>query len=184
LPPVSTSQPASKRSRATSRVTPNPAAEFSQLQITRCRSWRRLSSGSNARNTSRPGEPITSATNSRFVTTASRLGLLPCALLGVVHGARFADHGDSDLPRILQLLLDASRDVAGQSLRARVVDALVLDHDAHLTAGLDRVALLHALERVCYTLERLEPLDVGLEALAPSTGTRAADRVGRAHQHR
>src|ERR1043166_6071720 len=176
LPPVSTSQPASNSSRATSRVTPKPAAEFSQLQMIKCRSWRRFRSGNSARSTSRPGEPITSATNNRFVTTAS--------LLRVVHGPRLADHRDPDLARILELLLDAPGNLARQSLRARVVDPMVLHHDADLAAGLDGVALLHALERVSDPLERLEPLDVRLETLAPRAGARAADRVGGAHEHR
>src|ERR1043166_1789909 len=176
LPPVSTSQPASNSSRATSRVTPKPAAEFSQLQMIKCSSWRRFRSGNSARSTSRPGEPITSATNNRFVTTAS--------LLRVVHGPRVADPRDRDWAGIWELLLDAPGNPARQSLRARVVDPMVLHHDADLAAGLDGVALLHALERVSDPLERLEPLDVRLETLAPRAGARAADRVGGAHEHR
>src|SRR5262249_20107467 len=105
-------------------------------------------------------------------------------LLRVVHRARLADHGDADLARILELLLDPARDVARQALRARIVDTVVLHDDAHFAPGLDGITLLHARERVGDALQRLEPLDVGLDALASRARARAADRVGRAHQHR
>src|SRR5258708_7910080 len=97
LPPVRTSIPAAKRPDAESRVRPKPPAAFSPLQTTRSIAWRRLSSGSSARTTSRPGAPITSAMKRMF-----SIG----ALLRVVHGARLADHGDADLAGVLQLLLD------------------------------------------------------------------------------
>src|SRR5262249_28979160 len=106
------------------------------------------------------------------------------ALLRVVHRTGLADHGDANLPGILQLALDAARDLARQPLRARVVHTVVLDHDAHLAPGLDRVRLLDPREAVGDLLQRLEPLDVDLEALAPRPGPRARDRVGRRDQHR
>src|SRR5262245_66039274 len=85
---------------------------------------------------------------------------------------------------VLELLLDAPRDLSRQILRARVIDASMLDQDADLAAGLDRVGLLHARERVGDLLQGLEALDVDLDALAPRAGTGARERVRGGDQHR
>src|ERR1700741_1909011 len=86
--------------------------------------------------------------------------------LGIVNGAGLADHGDLDLSRILELALDPPRDVARQPDGFVVADLLALDHDANLTAGLQRERLRHALEGVGNLLELLEALDIGLEQIA------------------
>src|ERR1700742_2607413 len=103
---------------------------------------------------------------------------------GELHGAGLADHGDADLARVGQLLLDLLGDVAGDDLSLDVVHAVRLDHDPDLPAGLHGEHLLHALVRTGDLLQPLQPLDVGLQRLAPGPGPAAADRVGRLGQHR
>src|SRR5438552_17533098 len=110
-------------------------------------------------------------------------GSFPRVLLGVVHGARLADHGDANLTGVFQLLLDAPGDLACQVLRARVVHSRVLHQDADLAARLDGVRLLDAWKRVRDSLQRLETLDVDLDALAPGSGARARESVRRRDQH-
>src|SRR5258705_2045088 len=92
------------------------------------------------------------------------------ALLGVLHRAGLADDDDLDLPRILKLPLDTARDIGGQLDRAGVVHVLRLDHDAHLAARLDGIRLFHTGEAIGDLLERLEALDVVLDALPASAG--------------
>ena len=46
------------------------------------------------------------------------------------------------ISQVLELVLDAARDLAREALRARIVHLAVLDHDAHLAPGLDGVRLL------------------------------------------
>src|SRR5207249_2070485 len=65
-----------------------------------------------------------------------------------------------------------------------VVDLLRLDDDADLAAGLERVDLLDAVVPRRDLLERLETLDVLLQALAARARPRSRDRVRRDHQHR
>ena len=56
--------------------------------------------------------------------------------------------------------------------RGCVVVDVARPHDhPDLPAGLERIDLLHARLRRRELLERLEPLDVMLEALAPCAGT-------------
>ena len=74
-------------------------------------------------------------------------------LLGIVDGAGLANHRDLDLAGVLELALDAARDVARQPHGLVVADLLAFDHDADLAAGLQRERLRHALERVGDVLE-------------------------------
>src|SRR6478609_6737847 len=57
--------------------------------------------------------------------------------LGVVDGARLPDDGDLDLTRVLELVLDAARDVLREPDRLFVRDLLALHHDANFAAGLE-----------------------------------------------
>src|SRR5262245_16559039 len=97
----------------------------------------------------------------------------------VIHGARLADDRHLDLARILELVLDAPRDVLREPDRFLVGNLLALDHDPDFAPGLQRERLRHALERIGDPLELLEPFDVRLEDVAARAGTRGGDRVRR-----
>src|SRR5438046_412669 len=88
-------------------------------------------------------------------------------LLRVVDGPRLAYDRDANLAGILQVFLDPARNLPRQILRSCVVDLGMLDHDAHLAAGLDRIRALDAGERVRDLFQGFEALDVDLQALAP-----------------
>src|SRR5512138_3245892 len=165
-------------SSSVSLVTPNPAAAFSTFTTVKSMPIEETMSGRSSRTARRPGDPYTSATKRKF-TVGSAAGLPR-----VLHGARLADHDHLDLPGILELALDAARDVGRERHRARVVDVLGLDHDPDLASRLDGVGLLHPREAVGDLLERLEPLHVVLDALAPRSRAGARDRVGGHDEHR
>src|SRR5918999_2071398 len=95
--------------------------------------------------------------------------------LGVLDAADLADHGDLDLPRVLELLLDPLGHVAGQHLGGDVVDVLRPDHDADLAAGLHGEHLVDPRVAAGDLLEALQALDVGLERLSPGPGAAAGD---------
>ena len=105
--------------------------------------------------------------------------IFPEALLGVLGAAGFADDVDPDLAGILHLLLDGLGDLLRQNADAVVVDILGLDHDAHLAAALDGVALFDALEAVGNLFQLLQPLDVVLQALPAGAGPGRGNRVRR-----
>src|SRR5439155_17451836 len=84
--------------------------------------------------------------------------------------ARLPDHGHLDLARVLELPLDLACDLVREEDRLVVVDLGRLDDDADLAARLQRVDLLDAGLLRRDLLERLEPLDVRLEALAACAG--------------
>ena len=100
------------------------------------------------------------------------------SLLGVIDRARFADHLHLDLTGILHRLLDLLGDVAREAQRRQIVDVFRPDDDAHFAPGLQRVALLDAVEAVGDLFQRLDAADVGFQAFTPSAGTRAGNGVG------
>src|SRR6201995_2590201 len=110
--------------------------------------------------------------------------MTPIRLSGEFHRAGLTDHGDADLARIGQLLLDLLGDVAGDDLGLDVVHAVRLDHDPDLPAGLHGEHLLHAFVRGGAPPQPLQPLDVGLQRLAPGPGAATADRIGGLGQYR
>src|SRR5688500_5770952 len=160
----------------TSAVIPKPPAAFSTLTMQKSTWWRSTSPGSSLRSTRRPGLPTMSPTKRSF-TPARRS-------LRVLDRTGLADHRDLDLARVGEVLLDLLGDVAREPDRLLVGDLLAVHDDADLAAGLDREALLHALEARGDLLELLEPLDVGLEHLAARAGSCRGEPVGRRHQHR
>src|SRR5262249_60396970 len=96
---------------------------------------------------------------------------------GEFRGPGLADHGDADLPRVGELLLDLLGDVAGDHLGLDVVDPVRLDHHPDLPAGLHREDLLHAFVPAGDLLQALQALDVHLHRLAPPPRTPAPHRV-------
>src|SRR5829696_7014782 len=103
--------------------------------------------------------------------------------LGVLDAADLADHGDLDLPRVLELLLDPLGHVAGEDLGGDVVDVLGLDHDPDLAAGLHGEHLVDPGVAAGDLLEALQALDVGLEGLAAGPWPAAGDGVGGLGEH-
>ena len=67
------------------------------------------------------GKPLPDAVDERALAGVGAGGAL-CELPGVVDGARLADDGDLDLARVLELVLDAARDVLRQPDRFLVGD--------------------------------------------------------------
>ena len=91
-------------------------------------------------------------------------------LAGVLGRPRFAHNGDLDLTRVLHSLLDLLADIASDSHGFEVVDDFWANDDSDLAAGLDGERALDALVAFCDVLQRLKPLDVGLERLAACAG--------------
>src|SRR5215831_4175098 len=106
------------------------------------------------------------------------------ALLRELDRAGLPDHGHLDLAGVLELILDLARDLVREQDGTVVVDLLRLDDHADLAARLERVDLLHPVVPRGDLLERLEPLDVLLEALAARAGPRRRDGVRRDHEDR
>src|SRR5215213_3454894 len=105
------------------------------------------------------------------------------ALSGKIHRPCLSNQHDFDLPWILELGLDAPRDLLGERRHAHVVHVIRDDHHPDLAAGLDGEHAFHSLVARGDALEPLEPLHVRLERLAARAWTGAGDRVGRLHQH-
>ena len=82
------------------------------------------------------------------------------------------------------MLLDLARDLVREEHGIVVADLLRLDDHPDLAARLEGVDAVDPLPLARQLLERLEALDVGLEALAARSGPRGRDRVGRDHEHR
>src|SRR3954462_15883001 len=96
----------------------------------------------------------------------------------VVRGSRLPDHGDLDLARVLELLLDLARDLVREQDGAVVVEGARLHHHADLAARLHGVDLVDAVVARGDVLEVVQSLDVLLERLAAGAGARAGERVG------
>jgi len=92
-------------------------------------------------------------------------------LFGVLDRAVFPDAGDFDLPWIAQFGLDLAGDVFAEHHGLVVVNFIGLDNDADLEAGLKGVAHFHAREFLGDSFQVFQPLDIGLQHLAPRTGT-------------
>src|SRR3954464_11665055 len=101
----------------------------------------------------------------------------------VVRRSRLPDHGHLDLARVLELLLDLARDLVREQDGAVVVEGAGHHHHADLAAGLHRVDLVDAVVARRDLLEIAQALDVLLERLAASARPRAAERIGRLHDH-
>src|SRR5262245_32731281 len=161
LPEEKTSIGIFDSSSKSSTVMPKPPAAFSTL--TTVKSILRLSMSGRSASLSarRPGDPTTSPTKRRFTK-----------LPGVLHGPGLPNHGDLDLPGVLELRLDLLGDVAGEPERLVVGEARRFDDDPELPPRLDGEGLLDSLEPVGDVLELLQALDVGLQDLAPGAGAR------------
>src|SRR3972149_5211308 len=148
-PDVMISTPASNISSAVLGVNPLPPAAFSPLAMTRSMLWLRLASGRTQARALRPTFPTTSPITSMF-TAGSHLLVREAAtgptpppsgkLLRVLHRAPFADDGDLDLPRVVQVLLYLLADLLRHPVGAEVIDLFGPDDDAYLAAGLDGAA--------------------------------------------
>src|SRR3990172_4034931 len=173
FPPVSTSTPASKSSRATGPVSPTPPAAFSPLAMTRSTSRCDRSRDRNSRPALLPGLPTTSPRKS------TPIGCLSPGLPGVFNGARLADHGDADLTGIGQFGLDLFRDVPREHRGHLVAHLVAVDDDANLPPGLDGVGLLHPRERLRDLFQVLQTLEVVGQHLAARPRPCAGERIGR-----
>src|SRR5207253_1963546 len=120
----------------------------------------------------------------RRIRGAVAAGALAPALLRELDRALLADHRHLDLARVLELFLDVARDLVGEQLRLVVVDLLGLHDHTDLAPGLERIDAIDALPLRRQLLERLEALDVRLEALAARAWSRRRDRVRGDQQHR
>jgi hypothetical protein len=89
------------------------------------------------------------------------------SLSGIFHSPHFADDRDLDLTRIIELVLDLLGDVLGHQGSALVGDLLAFDDDSDLPARLKGEGLGDALKGMGDLLELLQPLNVGLQKLAP-----------------
>src|SRR5262245_3880972 len=99
--------------------------------------------------------------------------------LCIVHSPGFANHRYLYLTRVLELGLDPLGEVLRHPEALVVRYLLGVDDDAQLTPGLDGEGLLDPFHPFGHLLELLEPLDVGLQDLAPRPGTGGRDGVGR-----
>src|SRR5512136_1385487 len=157
LPEVRTSM-CMNRSLPISSVMPLPPAAFSPLAMTSDGRYFLTSPGRNLSMARRPCRPTISP-RKRTPNSA-----------GIFDRPHLADDGDLDLAGVVELGLDLGRGVLGQQGRLVVGDLEGLDDDADLAAGLQGEGLGDAFERAGDLLELLQPLDVGLEELAPGPG--------------
>src|SRR5579872_5321323 len=98
---------------------------------------------------------------------------------GKVHRPLLADHDHFDLPRILQLALDAARDLLAQRRHANVVHVVGIHDHANLAPRLNCENLVHAGVARGDPFQALEPLHIGLERFTSRARTGTRDRVGR-----
>src|SRR5688572_21296059 len=105
-------------------------------------------------------------------------------LFGVVDHPRLADDRHLDLSRVIERVFDALDDVPAESPGGVFVHLIGLDHDADLTPRLERIRLFNTSEAERHVFQRLDALDVVVHVLAPRTGARGGDGVGRRHQKR
>ena len=82
------------------------------------------------------------------------------------------------------MLLDLASDLVRQERRLVISDLLGLDDHANFAAGLQRIHALDAGLLRGELLERLEPLDVRLEALPARARPGGGHGVGGDHEHR
>ena len=104
-------------------------------------------------------------------------------LLRVVHNARLANHRGLNLPRIFEIALNLLHNIMNEHCRARIIHLIRFDHHADLTACLDGKAALDPVKGFCNGLECFEPLDVGLQALAPCARTRRRHSICSCNEH-
>src|SRR5919202_209189 len=97
----------------------------------------------------------------------------PMSLAGKVHRPLLANHHHLDLSGILQLPLDAPRDLLAERGHAEVIDVVRIHDHSDLPAGLYRVHLFHPRVTRGDALETLQTLHVGFEGLAPRPGPRS-----------
>src|SRR5215203_4902225 len=116
--------------------------------------------------------------------TPDATGAPATALSSKIHRPCLSNQHDLDLPWVLELGFDASRDLFGERRHADVVHVVGHDHDPDLATGLNGEDALHSLIARRDALEPLESLHVRLERLAPRAGPRPRDRVRCLHEHR
>src|SRR6185437_6384341 len=92
---------------------------------------------------------------------------------GKVHRPLLADHHHFDLPRILELALDAARDLFTERRHAHVVHVIGIHDHANLAARLNGEHLVDARVAGRDALQALETLHVRLERLAARARARA-----------
>src|SRR5262245_47373339 len=159
LPDVSTSAPCSSICLAIAAVTPKPPAAFSQFTTQKSIACSSRSRGRSLASAARPGSPQMSPTINTFMT-----------LLRHLDRAGLADHHDFDVAGVLHLGFDPLGDVLGELVRVEVGHDVRARHHAQLAAGLNRVAHVDALVGERDLFELREPLDVGLQHVAPRAG--------------
>src|SRR5262245_27309460 len=173
LPDVRTSAPCSSICLAMAAVTPKPPAAFSQLTTQKSIACSSRSRGRSFASAARPDSPKTSPTINTFMW-----------LLRHLDRAGLADHHDLDVAGVLHLRFDPLGDVLGELMRVEVGHDIRTRHHAQLAASLNRVAHVDALVGERNLFELRQPLDVGLQHVAPRAGARRRDTVGGLHQHR
>src|SRR5688500_17012453 len=127
--------------------------------------------------TARPGFTPFAASFETRTATASRtrfaIARPSISSAGKIHGSGFSDQHDLDLPRILELGLDAARDLFGESSHARIIHFFRCHDHANFAARLNREHFLDALVARSDLLQSLESLDIGLERFSSRSRTRA-----------
>src|SRR5690625_7499384 len=96
-----------------------------------------------------------------------------------IHCTHLPDHDHLDLPRVLQLLLETTRDLFTHLGHSRIVDPLGIDHDADLTTRLVSETTFYTLEALSDLFQLLESLEVGLEHITTNPGTTHTARINR-----
>ena len=90
---------------------------------------------------------------------------------GIFHYPGLADYCNPDSSRIAQVCLDLLGDLAAKLCSLLVIDLIAVHQDTQLTACLDCICLLNAIELECNILQVLKPLDIVVDSLFPGTGT-------------
>src|SRR5436305_2845022 len=166
--PSASAKRASLRSRLQAQPSPNSPVT-------------RGSAASRTKSSSRSSSHCSSSSRSVSSVAAPCVGAF--TLLREIDRPALPDHRDLDLARVLELLLEVTRDPVREERGGVVVHLLGLDDYADLAARLHRVDLLDAGMPGRDLLELAEALGVLLERLAARSRPGARERIHDLHDH-
>src|SRR3990172_11173255 len=150
--------PSDSRSSAIFGVMPKPPAAFSPLAMTRLIRYSSIRESRCLEMSLRPTSPMMSPIKS--IRTKP-------LLFRQLHVPALPDHGNLNLARIGQLIMDLFGHLAGNLRCLGIRDILLFNNDANLPAGGYGVGLLHPFKGSSNLLQILQALDIRLKGLPP-----------------
>ena len=93
-----------------------------------------------------------------------------CCLAGIFYRTGLADNIDLDFTRIFHFGLNPLSNIAGKLESCQIVDFAGSYEDANLTAGLNGIGFLDAVEGITDAFEVFKALEVDFDRIASCTG--------------